>query len=186
MTSYDHLIVGCDQVADDAARALREHGATGSIGILRPDEDAPYTRPALTKKLWIDPEFGEDAVPQGAAEVTGADPSSRRASPGPDLARQAGLGISDGVAADEHLRTVDAAIWAAGDTIEHPDAILGRTGIEPVDHVRGSGAQAPTTTPLLLLDGLRGVLGGRRNPRPLPRDARGPPRHLARRHLLSR
>ena len=26
----------------------------------------------------------------------------------------------------------------------------------------------------------------RRNPRPLPRDARGPPRHLARRHLLSR
>ena len=28
MTSYDYLIIGGGQVADDAARALREHGAT--------------------------------------------------------------------------------------------------------------------------------------------------------------
>ena len=63
MTSYDQLIIGGGQVADDAARALREHGAEGSIGILSSDEDAPYTRPALTKKLWVDPDFGEDAVP---------------------------------------------------------------------------------------------------------------------------
>ena len=73
MTSYDHLIIGGGQVADDAARALRRHGAEGSIGILSSDEDAPYTRPALTKKLWIDPEFGQDAVPLNTVEETGAD-----------------------------------------------------------------------------------------------------------------
>src|SRR5699024_9753522 len=48
-------------------------GAEGSIGILSSDEDAPYTRPALTKKLWIDPEFGQDAVPLNTVEETGAD-----------------------------------------------------------------------------------------------------------------
>ena len=301
MTSYDHLIIGGGQVADDAARALREHGATGSIGILSSDEDAPYTRPALTKKLWIDPEFGEDAVPLGTAEDTGAElrvrtvvtaidreakqveleggerigygtlllgtgseprrlegPEDERvihfrsfadyrtlrhlvtdgtravvvgggyigaeiaaslsqngahvtlvfpddvlgasqfppslaeryqklftdhgvellpgrraekvtvqddadvgvtlddgtavggdvvviglgAEPRLDLARQAGLEVAEGVVVDEHLRTSDPAIWAAGDIIEYPDAILGRTRIEHVDHARESGAAA--------------------------------------------
>ena len=301
MTSYDHLIIGGGQVADDAARALREHGATGSIGILSSDEDAPYTRPALTKKLWIDPEFGEDAVPLGTAEDTGAElrvrtvvtaidreakqveleggerigygtlllgtgseprrlegPEDERvihfrsfadyrtlrhlltdgsravvvgggyigaeiaaslslngahvtlvfpddvlgasqfppslaqryqklftdhgvellpgrraeqitvqddadvgvalddgtavggdvvviglgAEPRLDLARQAGLEVSEGVVVDEHLRTSDPAIWAAGDIVEYPYAILGRTRIEHVDHARESGAAA--------------------------------------------
>ena len=301
MTSYDHLIIGGGQVADDAARALREHGADGSIGILSSDEDAPYTRPALTKKLWIDPEFGEDAVPLNTVEDTGAEirvrtvvtaidreakqveleggerigygtlllatgseprrlegPEDERiihfrsfadyrtlrhlvtdgtravvagggyigaeiaaalsqngahvtlvfpddvlgasqfppsiaqryqklftdhgvellpgrraaqvtvqddadvgvtlddgtavggdvvviglgAEPRLDLARQAGLEVSEGVVVDEHLRTSDPAIWAAGDIIEYPDAILGRTRIEHVDHARESGAAA--------------------------------------------
>jgi 3-phenylpropionate/trans-cinnamate dioxygenase ferredoxin reductase subunit len=300
-TSYDHLIIGGGQAADDAARALREHDPRASIGILSSDEDAPYTRPALTKKLWIDPEFGEDAVPLGTVEDTGAElrvrtfvtsidrdarqvalasgerigygrlllatgseprgldgpdderiipfrsfadyrtlrhlvtsgtravvvgggyigaeiaaslsvngarvtlvhpgetlggerfPSSiaeryqrlftdhgveliagRRAerttilddadagvvlddativsgdvvviglgaAPRLDLAREARLEVSDGVVVDDRLRTSDPSIWAAGDIIEYPDAILGRTRIEHVDHARASGGAA--------------------------------------------
>src|SRR5699024_1869982 len=64
------------------------------------------------------------------------------AEPRLDLARQAGLEVSEGVVVDEHLRTSDPAIWAAGDIIEYPDAILGRTRIEHVDHARESGAAA--------------------------------------------
>ncbi|HJC68403.1 MAG TPA: FAD-dependent oxidoreductase, partial [Candidatus Brachybacterium intestinipullorum] len=64
------------------------------------------------------------------------------AEPRLDLARQAGLEVAEGVVVDEHLRTSDPAIWAAGDIIEYPDAILGRTRIEHVDHARESGAAA--------------------------------------------
>src|SRR5699024_9216374 len=66
------------------------------------------------------------------------------AEPRLDLARQAGLEVSEGVVVDEHLRTSDPAIWAAGDIIEYPDAILARTRIEHVDHARQSGAAAGT------------------------------------------
>lgn len=64
------------------------------------------------------------------------------AEPRLDLARQAGLKVSEGVVVDEHLRTSDPSIWAAGDIIEYPDAILGVTRIEHVDHARESGAAA--------------------------------------------
>ncbi|ATG51999.1 FAD-dependent oxidoreductase [Brachybacterium vulturis] len=301
MTSYDYLIVGGGQVADDAARALREHDANGTIGIVSTDEDAPYTRPALSKKLWTDPDFSEDSVPLGTAAQTGAElrvrtrvtaidreakevelesgerlgygrlllatgseprrlegPEDERiihfrsfadyrtlrhlmtegaravvvgggyigaeiaaalsvngahvtlvfpedvlgasrfppsiaerhqklftdhgvelrpgrraerltilddadvgvtlddgtalggdivvvglgADPRLQLARDAGLDVADGVVVDETLRTSDPSIWAAGDIIEYPDVVLGRTRIEHVDHARESGAAA--------------------------------------------
>lgn len=72
MTTYDHLIIGGGQVADDASRGIRELDHAASIGILSADQDAPYTRPALSKKLWTDPDFGVDQVPLGTAEDTGA------------------------------------------------------------------------------------------------------------------
>ncbi|MCG7309613.1 NAD(P)/FAD-dependent oxidoreductase [Brachybacterium sp. ACRRE] len=301
MTSYDYLIIGGGQVSDDAARGVREKDRDGSIGILSDDVDAPYTRPALTKKLWTDPEFTEAQVPLGTAEATGAtvrlgvrvtavDPSGRevvtadgehigygrlllatgsepqglpgdededvivfrsfadyralrrRAQPGAravvvgggyigselaaalvqndvevtlcypqevlggeqfptriarrhqqlfedagvhlmpgrrvdetrrradgaleavlddgtaltadvivvglgatprvDLAARAGLEVREGVVVDTRLRTSDPSIWAAGDIAEYPDAILGRTRIEHVDHARASGDAA--------------------------------------------
>lgn len=70
---YDYLIVGGGMVADNAARGIREHDKTGTIGILGADTDEPYTRPALSKKLWTDKEFGRDKVPLNTAEDTGAD-----------------------------------------------------------------------------------------------------------------
>lgn len=72
MTHFDYLIIGGGQVADDAARAIRERDAEGTIGILSADSDAPYTRPALSKKLWTDPDFDESRVPLATAEDTGA------------------------------------------------------------------------------------------------------------------
>ncbi|MFS0712876.1 NAD(P)/FAD-dependent oxidoreductase [Microbacterium sp. 2P01SA-2] len=73
MQSYDYLIVGGGMVADAAARGIRELDGSGTIGILSADVDEPYTRPALTKKLWTDPDFTWDQVPLGTADDTGAE-----------------------------------------------------------------------------------------------------------------
>ena len=71
-THFDYLIIGGGMSADTAARGIRELDETGSIGILSEDVDEPYTRPALSKKLWTDPEFTWDQVPLGTAGATGA------------------------------------------------------------------------------------------------------------------
>lgn len=72
-TRFDYLIVGGGMVADTAARGIREIDTAGSIGILSDDVDEPYTRPALSKKLWTDDEFTWDKVPLGTAHDTGAE-----------------------------------------------------------------------------------------------------------------
>lgn len=59
---YDYLIIGGGMAADTAARGIREQDSFGTIGILSSDNDEPYTRPALTKKLWTDSTFTEDQV----------------------------------------------------------------------------------------------------------------------------
>ncbi|MBM3716790.1 MAG: NAD(P)/FAD-dependent oxidoreductase [Actinobacteria bacterium] len=71
-THFDYLIVGGGMVADTAARGIREVDAAGTIGIVSDDVDEPYTRPALSKKLWTDEEFTWDQVPLGTADDTGA------------------------------------------------------------------------------------------------------------------
>ncbi|MDJ0363161.1 FAD-dependent oxidoreductase [Rhodococcus sp. H29-C3] len=70
---YDYLIVGGGMVADAAARGIRENDTSGTIGILGADSDEPYTRPALSKKLWTDKDFGRDQVPLNTASDTGAE-----------------------------------------------------------------------------------------------------------------
>jgi 3-phenylpropionate/trans-cinnamate dioxygenase ferredoxin reductase component len=73
MQTYEYLIIGGGMVADAAARGIRERDATGTIGILSADIDPPYTRPALSKKLWTDPDFTWDQVPLGTEDATGAE-----------------------------------------------------------------------------------------------------------------
>ena len=58
------------------------------------------------------------------------------------LGSDAGLEVNRGIVVDEHLKTSDPVIWAAGDIAEYPDVILGRTRIEHVDHAQTSGATA--------------------------------------------
>lgn len=59
-------------VADAAARGIRELDPDATIAIISDDIDAPYTRPALSKKLWTDPDFTGDDVPLDTAADTGA------------------------------------------------------------------------------------------------------------------
>ncbi|MFJ6653854.1 NAD(P)/FAD-dependent oxidoreductase [Microbacterium sp. NPDC091313] len=72
MNTYDYVIVGGGMVADAAARGIRERDESGEIVILSADIDEPYTRPALSKKLWTDDAFTDDQVPLGTADDTGA------------------------------------------------------------------------------------------------------------------
>ncbi|GAA2077256.1 NAD(P)/FAD-dependent oxidoreductase [Microbacterium hatanonis] len=72
-TPFSHVIVGGGMVADSAARGIREVDASATILILSDDVDEPYTRPALSKKLWTDPEFTEEQVPLDTAADTGAE-----------------------------------------------------------------------------------------------------------------
>ena len=58
------------------------------------------------------------------------------------LAEAAGLEVDNGVVVDEHLRTSDADVYAAGDVASYPDALLGRRRVEHVDHAEKSGEHA--------------------------------------------
>jgi len=52
MTNYQYLIIGGGMTAAAAAAGIREVDATGSIGIISAEPDAPYNRPPLSKGLW--------------------------------------------------------------------------------------------------------------------------------------
>jgi NADPH-dependent 2,4-dienoyl-CoA reductase/sulfur reductase-like enzyme len=72
MTDFRYLVIGGGMVADAAARGIRELDADGSIGIISEDVDRPYARPALSKKLWTDPDFSWDEKVDLHTEETGA------------------------------------------------------------------------------------------------------------------
>ncbi|PYY34271.1 NAD(P)/FAD-dependent oxidoreductase [Curtobacterium sp. MCPF17_046] len=73
MTHHRHLIIGGGMVADSAARGIRELDPDGTIGIISEDVDRPYARPALSKKLWTDPDFSWDDGVDLHTEETGAE-----------------------------------------------------------------------------------------------------------------
>lgn len=52
MTHYNYLIIGGGMAAAAAVSGLREHDKTGSIGIIAAEQEPPYDRPPLSKKLW--------------------------------------------------------------------------------------------------------------------------------------
>ena len=125
-THFDYLIVGGGMVADSAARGIRELDTSGSIGILSDDVDEPYTRPALSKKLWTDDEFTWDKVPLGTADDTGADIRLR----------------TRATAVRPEAREVDAA----GETFSYGKLLLATGGHPvplPIDD-RSGGARALT------------------------------------------
>ncbi|MDU5968425.1 MAG: FAD-dependent oxidoreductase [Cutibacterium avidum] len=73
MTTYQYLIIGGGMAADSAAHGIREIDKDGSIAILSADVDSPYPRPALSKKLWTDPEFTWGKTDLSTAADTGAE-----------------------------------------------------------------------------------------------------------------
>lgn len=71
--SYDYVVVGAGMAGDAAAHGIREVDPDGTILVIGREPTAPVTRPALTKKLWTDPEFAFDQVWLPTAEETGAE-----------------------------------------------------------------------------------------------------------------
>ncbi len=70
---FDALIIGGGMTADAAAKGFREVDAEGSIAIISEDVDPPYARPALSKKLWTDPDFDWSGAELDTAGETGAE-----------------------------------------------------------------------------------------------------------------
>ena len=63
--------------------------------------------------------------------------------PNVELARAAGLTVSDGIEVDRQLRTSDLSIFAAGDVANFPNALLGkRTRVEHEDNANTMGKVA--------------------------------------------
>ncbi len=62
--------------------------------------------------------------------------------PNVGLAEAAGLDVEDGIVVNEHLRTSNPSVYAAGDVASYPDALLGRRRIEHVDLSRKQGRAA--------------------------------------------
>ncbi len=71
--SYDYVIIGGGMAGDAAAKAIRDADARGSILLIGSDPEPPVTRPALSKKLWTDPEFGFEKVWLNTTGETGAE-----------------------------------------------------------------------------------------------------------------
>ena len=72
MAEFRYVIIGGGMAADSAAQGIREIDAEGSIAIISDDVDEPYTRPALSKRLWTDEGFDESDNYFDTAEATGA------------------------------------------------------------------------------------------------------------------
>ncbi|MGC2942209.1 MULTISPECIES: NAD(P)/FAD-dependent oxidoreductase [unclassified Brevibacterium] len=71
MTDFRYVIIGGGMTADAAARGIRECDADGSVAIISNDVEEPYTRPALSKRLWTDGEFSRDDNRLDTAAVDG-------------------------------------------------------------------------------------------------------------------
>ena len=52
MAAYRYLVVGGGMTGDSACRGIREHDASGSIGLFGAESHEPYDRPPLSKGLW--------------------------------------------------------------------------------------------------------------------------------------
>jgi NADPH-dependent 2,4-dienoyl-CoA reductase/sulfur reductase-like enzyme len=69
---YDYVIVGAGMSGDAAAKGIREIDEQGTICLVGREPTQPVARPALSKKLWTDPDFAFDDAWLDTGEQTGA------------------------------------------------------------------------------------------------------------------
>ena len=102
---------------------------------VRPGEQAAgYERRGETQILRT--ESGAEVAGDGVVAGLGITPNT-------DLAKQAGLHVDDGIVVDEHLRTTDPAIFAAGDAANFYNPALGhRLRSEHEDNANTMGQAA--------------------------------------------
>lgn len=137
---------------DDLAAAVTQEFTGQGVQLVAGLMDGGSVRPdGVTIRLSDGTEVSADAVVLGIG-----------VSPRTDLAARAGLTVDDGIVVDEHLRTSDPDIYAAGDVARFPDALL---GVRRVEHAMAAetqgelagrnmaGADQPyTTTPFFWSD----------------------------------
>ena len=58
--SYSHIIIGGGLAGAAAIEGIRQHDSTGSILLISAEQDPPYDRPPLSKKLWTGAKRVED------------------------------------------------------------------------------------------------------------------------------
>lgn len=127
---YPDEILGSSQFPTEIAKEYEDSFRQAGVTLLNGRRAESYTKENGQLVLYLD----DGTKVNGDTIVIGLGVSPRLS-----LAEASGLKVNDGVIVDEHLRTSDPSIWAAGDIASYPDKILGRTRIEHVDHARSSG-----------------------------------------------
>ncbi len=114
-------------------RAFDEHGVD-----VRTGTQARWLERSSVGTVTVHVQAGETPVALAADGVVlglGIEPNT-------ELAQSCGLPVDDGVVVDRFLRTIDPAVFAAGDVASYPDAILGQRRVEHVDQATTSGRAA--------------------------------------------
>ena len=101
-----------------------------------PDRVLPECRPGTERVAAVRLADGTDVPADFVLVAIGVEPVDA-------LARDAGLACDGGIIVDEHCRTSDPHIWAAGDVTRHPSPHYGaRVRLESVDNAFEQGTSA--------------------------------------------
>jgi 3-phenylpropionate/trans-cinnamate dioxygenase ferredoxin reductase component len=129
--------VGARQYPPGLARRIRQAFDDRGVDV-RTDTRARWLERSAVGTVTVHAETGTTPVSFAADGVVlglGIEPNV-------ELAQASGLPVENGVVVDRFLRTVDPAVFAAGDAASYPDAILGRRRVEHVDQASVSGRAA--------------------------------------------
>lgn len=122
-------------------RTFDEHGVDVRTGAL-----ARWLERSTVGSVTVHAQVGDTPVSLAADGVVlglGIEPNV-------ELAQACGLPVDNGIVVDRFLRTVDPAVFVAGDVASYPDAILGRRRVEHVDQATVSGRAAGVNMATLL------------------------------------
>lgn len=131
------VIIGGGFIGLEVAAAARTLGKTVTVVEMQPRLMARVVAPVISEfyrelhtEQGVEVLFGEQAIPAGDLIVAGVG-----VIPNDELARDAGLTTSNGIAVDAYLRTSDQNIYAIGDCAEHDNPYAGdRVRLESVQN----------------------------------------------------
>lgn len=132
--------------ADAAAQGIRERDADGSIAIVGAEPTAPFPRPALSKKLWTDPDFTYDDAALGTAEATGARLHLGRRATAVDPALRRVTDDAGEVHSYDHLLVATGGHPRRIEGLEPGDRVLYFRTLTDYEQLRSLAAEHPQVT----------------------------------------
>lgn len=132
--------------ADAAAQGIRERDADGSIAIVGEEPTAPFPRPALSKKLWTDPDFTYDDAALDTAGSTGATLHLGRRATAVDAGLRRVTDSSGDVHAYEHLLVATGGHPRRIDGLEPGPRVLYFRTLTDYEQLRALAADRPAVT----------------------------------------